>query len=145
MFRNTCRATFPTLSNTEPATCGASTSPGTRTPSKGGRRLPAEDVQSRAPQPSGEEGLGERDLVDDLASRRVDDDRPGPEPPDALSRQHAPGGLRVGHVKADDVDLGVEAVELLEPNAQRLLLSRRRPSNVEVADPVSNAWSRFAT
>jgi hypothetical protein len=46
------------------------------------RWLPAEDVESRAPQSSGDKGLGERGLVDDLAARRVDDDRPRPEPRD---------------------------------------------------------------
>ena len=56
----------------------------------GRRRLPAEDVDARAAQCPGLERLGQRDLVHDLAPRRVDDDRPAPEPGDALSREHAP-------------------------------------------------------
>jgi hypothetical protein len=98
------------------------------------RWLSAEDVEPRPAEASVVQGLGERDLVDDLAPGGIDDDRARPESRDPLSRQHSPRRRRVGNVKADDVGLGQEGVKLLESNAARLILHRGWAPDVEVVD-----------
>ena len=127
-----------------------------------GRRLAGENVQTDA-DPAFADGVGDSVVVEDLGSRRIDEDRSRPQPSDDVGVDEAASRVGKGEVDAQDVRLGrdlagrrrdrdatapsgrVEAVAVEHADVSQRPAAEPSNRRDQITRSSPNAWARRAT